>query len=111
MPPSNDTPLRCPTCRASQPWSDTCRRCKCDLKLLRGAATAYDRNRRQCLAALHDGQAPLALRYAHECLRLIPEDESRRLVAVCAVLAGDLATANRLARQADDLGADADADP
>ena len=27
--------MRCPTCRAEQEWSDNCRRCRCDLQLLR----------------------------------------------------------------------------
>ena len=33
--PGDDAPsgVCCPTCHAEQEWSDTCRRCKCDLTL------------------------------------------------------------------------------
>jgi hypothetical protein len=31
---SNDPPFRCPVCRASQALSETCRRCRADLRLV-----------------------------------------------------------------------------
>lgn len=37
---SDDTPFRCPVCRASQVLSNTCRRCRADLSLV---ARAYRR--------------------------------------------------------------------
>lgn len=39
--------VRCPTCHAEQEWSDVCRRCKCDLRLLRSMAEACRRHRRR----------------------------------------------------------------
>src|SRR5258707_800789 len=88
----------CPTCRAQQAWSDTCRRCKCDLRLLRAADRAYRQRRAQCLFALRAGQTLVALDQARACVEIVPEDESRRLLAVCALLTGDWATAVSLAR-------------
>jgi hypothetical protein len=31
---SSETTLRCPVCRATQPWQDSCRRCRADLELV-----------------------------------------------------------------------------
>ena len=47
--------VRCPTCRALQEWSDACRRCRSDLRLLRASAAAYERSRRACLEAVRSG--------------------------------------------------------
>jgi len=103
-----DAPLQnnvvCPTCGARQEWSDVCRRCKCDLRLLRAAAETYRRSRNGCLAALHGGQLALALERARDCERLIPCPESRRLSAVCALLNGDFPAAFAAAREACDEG-------
>jgi hypothetical protein len=96
--PSLET-LRCPTCRASQPWSDTCRRCKCDLRLLRAAAEAIYATRIRCLALLRDENAAQALALARAHYDLFPNAESRRLLAVVAARAGDLRRAVSLARQ------------
>jgi hypothetical protein len=93
--------LRCPTCRAVQEWSDTCRRCKCDLRLLRTVSNAYQAARARCLANLRSGAKQLALEASRECCRLWPTPESRRLLAVCALFHGDWPTAVAVARQAD----------
>ena len=53
-----DGEVRCPTCGAVQEWSDACRRCRCELTLLRRAADeALD-----CSAALLAGVARRAAR-------------------------------------------------
>jgi len=96
LPDDLDT-VRCPTCRAIQEWSDTCRRCKSDLRLLRGCAEAYRRSRRVCLDAMHRGQPRAALRAARECEWLRPDVGARRLLAVASLLAGDWSTATALA--------------
>jgi hypothetical protein len=89
--------VRCPTCRAVQDWSDTCRRCKSDLSLLRDCAEAYRRARRACLDSLRRGEPRAALRAARECESLRPDVESRRLLALAALLGGDWPTAAAMA--------------
>jgi hypothetical protein len=89
--------VRCPTCRAVQEWSDTCRRCKSDLRLLRAFASAYRRSRRTCLKRLRSGPAHAALPAARRCHALSRDPESRRLLALVALHAGDWATAATLA--------------
>ena len=99
-PPSPDS-LRCPACRASQEWSDVCRRCKCDLTLLRESADAYWRGRRDVLRHLSEGRPLSALRLARFCEALAPSDETRRLLAVSALLSRDWPAVSS-AVQADD---------
>jgi len=100
-PPPDPATVRCPTCRAEQSWSDTCRRCKCDLRLLREAAEAYHRARRACLLHLDAGQPRAALLAARRCRGLAPSAESRRLLAVAALLGGEWADAAATARRLD----------
>lgn len=90
--------LRCPTCGARQAWADTCRRCKCDLRLLRAAAGAFERHRRLCLQLLNSGAPEAALRHARSCHRLNPCTESNRLLAICHLLRGDWADAYKGAK-------------
>jgi hypothetical protein len=80
--------LRCPVCRAQQEWSDVCRRCKCDLSLLRSVAEAYSRGRRRCLSLLRAGRFSEGLDEARRAQKLHPGAEAARLVAVCAMLCG-----------------------
>jgi hypothetical protein len=91
--------VRCPTCRALQPWSDTCRRCRADFRLLRACAAAYRQDRRACLEHLRAGSPRAALHAARRCHALRPDAESRRLLALAALQAGDWATAAELARR------------
>jgi hypothetical protein len=91
--------VRCPTCRAEQEWSDTCRRCKSDLRLLRAFAAAYHRSRESCLAHLRRRQGHPALLAARRCYTLKRDSESRRLLALAALYCGDWETAAGLARQ------------
>jgi hypothetical protein len=96
--PIDPETVRCPTCRASQPWSDACRRCKSDLRLLREFAEGYDRARRECLDSLRLGRLREARAAATRCLELSPADGSRRLLALVAILSGDWPAAATLGR-------------
>jgi hypothetical protein len=87
--PSAPPDLRCPTCGARQAWTDTCRRCKSDLRLLRLAYDAYARHRRLSMNELDAGRLDSALRHALKCQELRPGSEARQLVAVCQLLRGD----------------------
>jgi hypothetical protein len=90
--------VRCPTCRALQEWSDSCRRCRSDLRLLRAAQASYDSHRRRCLLNLDAGRPDLALGHAVRCHDLRPDGESRRLLALCALVGEDWEAALRLVR-------------
>ena len=94
------TTVRCPTCRAVQEWSATCRRCKTDLRLLGEVEEAYRSSRRRCLAQLRAGRVREALHAARLCHELRADDASARLLAVCALLGGDWETAAVLAGSA-----------
>ena len=93
--------LRCPTCGARQGISDTCRRCKSDLRLLRSALEAYQWHRRASLLDLGAGRFETALRHARRCRELSPSPESHRLLAVCQLLRGDWFEAVEFARCVD----------
>ncbi len=92
--------MRCPTCGARQPWSDACRRCKSDLRLLREAAEAHAALKRECLLSIRRNRLHTARELARQCHRLHDDQESRRLLAVCELLAGDWTSARSLAIQA-----------
>ena len=98
--------VRCPTCRAVQEWSDTCRRCRSDLRLLRSAQAAYDSHRLKCVVHLEAGHPDLALGHALRCVELRPDGESRRLLALCALVREDWEAALRLARAVGEAEAD-----
>jgi hypothetical protein len=93
--------VRCPTCRAVQEWSESCRRCKTDLRLLRDVAEAYRRSHHRCLLQLRAGRPHEALRSARLCHELRADDESTRLLAVCALLSEDWETAAALTEEPD----------
>src|SRR5689334_10938388 len=90
---SHGEELRCPTCGARQGWTDTCRRCKSDLRFLRDAAEAYEGHRRASLLHLLDGEPEAALRHARICHELRPDAQSRRLLAICHLAHHDWADA------------------
>jgi hypothetical protein len=75
--------MRCPTCGAEQDAADSCRRCRCDLRLLRAAQQAYRRHRREALNALEDGRFETARTHARRIHELLPSAESYRLLALC----------------------------
>jgi len=95
---TTDQRMRCPTCRARQTWSDTCRRCKCDLSLLRGAADASRAHRRRCLLLLRAGRHAEALRQAQRAYALAPDPPSARLLAVCHLLCRHWVSATTIAQ-------------
>jgi len=95
------TPARCPTCQARQAWSDACRRCHCDLTLLRRVAQSRDRTRRRCLEDLRAGRLARAVRQARRGFALSPDECSARLLAVCLLCRGEFAEAVRVFRAID----------
>ena len=95
--------MRCPTCGAEQVWADACRRCRCDLRLLRAADQAYRLHRRRCLDGLRNGQIEIARHQAQITYRLRPAGESCRLMAICDLLSERWLDAVQLARRADAL--------
>ncbi|WP_406698197.1 hypothetical protein V5E97_05020 [Singulisphaera sp. Ch08] len=97
QPPDPTPTVRCPTCRLTQERSDTCRRCKSDLRLLNEAAESARRIRRRCLKALRAGHRREAFRLATHYHGFHPTADSRRLMALTAFLCGDWANAVALA--------------
>ena len=85
--------IRCPTCRASQEWSDECRRCRSDLRLLRALDQEYADHRGHCLLNLRLDRSHAALPHARACMHLRPDEAAQRLLAVCALACGDWPTA------------------
>ncbi len=82
----NDDSMRCPTCRAVQSWSDTCRRCKTDLRLVRELAEEFEVARRLCLSSINQNRLRAALTNARRCVQLRQNPETLRLLAVCELL-------------------------
>jgi hypothetical protein len=99
---STNGDIRCPTCGALQEGSDTCRRCRCDLTLLRRVTETAQASRRRCLLALRVGRHSQALRHARRFYLLCPDQSAARLLAVCYLLQGDWLSAVTLARIVDD---------
>ena len=93
--------VRCPTCRALQEWSESCRRCRCDLSLLRAACSTHQDHRRNCILQLDAGLTELALGHALRCHDLQPGADSLRLLALCALARQDWETALELVQTAD----------
>jgi hypothetical protein len=98
---SANSDVRCPTCGAWQDWSDACRRCRCDLTLLRRVAEAIQTSRRHCLCALRAGRTSEALQQARRFQALCADRSAARLLAVCHLLQGDWLAAATVARIAD----------
>jgi hypothetical protein len=101
-----DEPMRCPTCGAEQVWADACRRCRCDLRMLRAAEQAYQLHRRRCLVGLRNGRIEFARRQAQIANGLRPTSESCRLMALCDLLSERWLDAVQLARRATALPPD-----
>jgi hypothetical protein len=97
--PPDPTTVRCPTCRASQDWSETCRRCRSDLRLLREFAEGYHRARRDCLHHLQAGRHRAARAAALRCHALAPSAESLRLLAIASLWLHDWETAASAGRK------------
>ena len=92
--------MRCPTCGADQEWADSCRRCRCDLRLLRTARAAYLRHRRECLTCFENGWIENARYHAHRSHELLPSAGSYRLLAICDFVRERWPEAIREARRA-----------
>ena len=97
---AGDDRVRCPTCGAEQEWADSCRRCRCDLRLLRAARAAYRVHRRQCLTSIESGWFENARYHALRCHELLPDAASSRLLAICHLMTERWADAVELARAA-----------
>ncbi len=95
----------CPTCRARQAWSDSCRRCQSDLSLLRRLAEAWEGQRRACLLDLAAGRHEAALAHARRCYELAGDAASARLLAVCPLVCSQFAAACGAAERAERLQA------
>ncbi len=91
--------MHCPTCRATQIWSDVCRRCKSDLRMLRAIAEVHAQLRERCLCEVRRDRPPRALELALQCRALRDDAATRRLVAVCELLNGNWSAARTLAVQ------------
>jgi hypothetical protein len=98
-----DGQMRCPTCGAVQEWADACRRCKCELGLLRRVSENADAQRRRCLWLLRAGRVAEALRAARCLYRLSPDRRAACLLAMCHLLQGNWSDAAALARTAENL--------
>lgn len=99
--------FRCPTCRASQELTDTCRRCKSDLRLVRDTLGSYRAHHAAALSAFHTDQPAAALRHARACVKLRPNSESFKLMALLSLWWGDwpaAAAAARRALKSEDMG-------
>ena len=79
----------CPTCNARQAWSDECRRCKCDLSLLRQYRQVCEAQRHRCLRELRAGRPKRALRHANRYAKMVGSAEASQLMAVCHLLRHD----------------------
>jgi len=81
--------LVCPVCRAVQKPSETCRRCRCDLRLVLCVQGAARDARRQALLHLARHRWAEAFHAAQTFHAIQPGADSRRLLAVCCLLSGD----------------------
>ena len=89
--------VRCPTCRASQGWSNECRRCGSDLSLLRKFAARCRWHRQQSLWAINEERFGDALAHAEQSQELRPDAPATQLLAVCLLLNGEFEEACRVA--------------
>ena len=68
----NANECRCPTCRATQAWSDECRRCGTDISLLRRLADEVETLRKEGAGALQSGDRCRAKSIAERLRNLSP---------------------------------------
>ncbi len=81
--------MNCPTCRARQVWSDECRRCKCDLSLLRKFRYSSERERKSCLRQLRVGRPDRALTHARRYAIMAGDAEATPLLGACLLMCGN----------------------
>ena len=94
--------LVCPTCNAEQAWSDTCRRCKCDLELYIRSLQLREELHQMCLRAIHRGDMQQAISRARKLWELSPDQDSARLLAVCMASIGRMSVVEQLLAAHDD---------
>ncbi len=80
----------CPTCRASQLWSDECYRCKSDLSELSAIHRASTRLRQKCLVAIQKSDFESAIEIAKECFDLDASPSTGQILAISQLLHQDL---------------------
>jgi hypothetical protein len=90
--------LRCPVCRADNTQGPTCRRCKADLSLLFALEQQRARALQGARANLLQGRREEARALARLANHLRQDEESKRLLAVTALLCGDFQEALRMYR-------------
>lgn len=88
--------MRCPTCRAEQVWSDSCRRCKSDLRLLRSVFESAEKTRAAARQHLASGRPEAALQAARQLVLLTRDGASLRLLADCHLACNQPALAQRI---------------
>lgn len=88
--------LVCPTCNAEQAWSDTCRRCKCDLDLYVRSLQMRENLHQTCLRAIHRGNIQNAISLARRLWELSPDEDAARLLAVCMASVGHMSVVEQL---------------
>lgn len=91
-------PIRCPVCKAENATTP-CRRCKADLSPIFALETQRTTEFTAARRALVAGRHGEALAHARQADHLRRDDESQRLLAVAALLAGDPAEAWRCYRR------------
>lgn len=100
LPRAGEDEMHCPTCNALQAWSDECRRCKCDLSLLRQIWLAAEAERRRCLRHLRAGRPDQALSHARRYATILGAAEASPLLAVCHLLCHNWPEARDVSRGA-----------
>jgi len=85
--------MRCPVCKADNNQAPQCRRCKADLTLLVALERLRVRVVAEARSCLSQSEAVRALDRAEEVDWLRSDEESRRLLALAQLLAGDFAEA------------------
>jgi hypothetical protein len=90
--------MRCPVCKAENSQGPACRRCKADLSLLFALEEQRGRALQSARQELVAGRWAQAHAQAARADRLRSDDESRRLLAVAALLDRDFHEAWRCYR-------------
>jgi hypothetical protein len=91
--------LRCPVCKAENTQGPTCRRCKADLSMLFALERKRARAIAEARAALAEGRWSEARAAAKIADHLRHDHELKELLALTALVCGDLHEARRLHRE------------
>lgn len=87
--------MRCPVCKADNPWDTQCRRCKADLSLLFALEEQRHRTLAEARRCLRRGEWQTALEHAQTANRLRSDEDSRQLLAMVYLLGRDFLAAWR----------------